>query len=69
MIRSDIYLNLLNLPQVMWCFEAMFWGKLGHGDPPLYTNTYEGHKWNIRVDGEIVREFVIGGDKRQRFEI
>jgi hypothetical protein len=49
--------------------EGLHWGKLGHGSPPLRANTFEGHRWNIRVDGKIVQNWVIGKDKNQDFEI
>eukprot|EP00980_Cylindrotheca_fusiformis_P000596 scaffold154_cov129-Cylindrotheca_fusiformis.AAC.13 len=50
-------------------FEAMFWGKLGHGDPDLRSNTYEGHRWNVRVNGQVVKNLVIGKEPIQVFEI
>jgi hypothetical protein len=53
----------------LWYDESMFWGKLGHGDPPLVANTYAGHRWNVRVDGQIVKKFVVGTDLQQVFEI
>lgn len=50
-------------------FEAMFWGKLGHGDLALQTNTYEGHRWNVRTNGQVVKKLVIGKEATQIFEI
>lgn len=50
-------------------FEAMLWGKLGRDDPDLRSNTYEGHRWNVRVNGKVVKKFVIGKEKTQIFEI
>eukprot|EP00339_Tiarina_fusa_P000988 CAMPEP_0117043808 /NCGR_PEP_ID=MMETSP0472-20121206/30420_1 /TAXON_ID=693140 ORGANISM="Tiarina fusus, Strain LIS" /NCGR_SAMPLE_ID=MMETSP0472 /ASSEMBLY_ACC=CAM_ASM_000603 /LENGTH=555 /DNA_ID=CAMNT_0004755411 /DNA_START=79 /DNA_END=1744 /DNA_ORIENTATION=- len=52
-LRTDPTLKKAEL----WFDEAMFWGKLGHGDPPHRVNTYTGHRWNLRVDGEIVKEW------------
>jgi 2OG-Fe(II) oxygenase superfamily len=49
--------------------ETGYWGKLGHGEGPLVSFTYEGHKWNIKVDGEFVKQFVIGKDADQKFYI
>jgi len=43
-------------------FQDTFWGDLGFGDPPLAVNTYEGHVWNVMVDGKTLQSFVI--DKR-----
>lgn len=54
----------------LWYDEAQFWGKLGHGDPDLTVNTYEGHRWNVRVDGKVIKKFVIQKEPtRQVFEI
>ena len=49
--------------------EGQFWGKLGHGDPSLGANTYEGHRWNLRVNDRIVREWVIGKEDQYVFEV
>eukprot|EP00542_Grammatophora_oceanica_P004244 CAMPEP_0194069930 /NCGR_PEP_ID=MMETSP0009_2-20130614/87904_1 /TAXON_ID=210454 /ORGANISM="Grammatophora oceanica, Strain CCMP 410" /LENGTH=575 /DNA_ID=CAMNT_0038723157 /DNA_START=19 /DNA_END=1746 /DNA_ORIENTATION=- len=50
--------------------ESGYWGKLGWGWPALYANTFEGHKWNIKVpDKGFVKQFVIGKDDTQVFEI
>ena len=49
--------------------ESGYWGKLGHGDKPLYANTYEGHRWNIKVGDKFVRQFVIGKEPTQAFTI
>jgi hypothetical protein len=53
----------------LWFDEAMFWGKLGHGDKPLKANTYAGHRWNLRVDGEIVKQWAIGEDDVQTYSV
>ncbi len=47
--------------------EAMFWGKLIPGEPAFRTKTYEGHRWNVRVDGKVVKTWVIGKDPEQDF--
>jgi len=36
-------------------FEDQFWGKMGPKDPPLAVNSYRGHVWNVKVDGNIVK--------------
>ena len=43
-------------------FQETFWGKLGFGSPALNVNTYEGHQWNVKVDGKTLKTFAI--DKR-----
>ena len=47
--------------------EAQFWGKLIPGGPALHSGTYEGHRWNVRVDGKVVKSWVIGKDPQQEF--
>jgi hypothetical protein len=51
--------------------EKQLWGKLGHGDPDLDVNTYDGHRWNIYVDGKVVKSWKISekGGTKQKFEI
>lgn len=49
-------------------FEDSFWSPIGHDDSPQMIDTYPGHEWNIRVDGEIVKKWTIeDGDKVQSF--
>mmetsp|Transcript_24195 Transcript_24195/g.67434 ORF Transcript_24195/g.67434 Transcript_24195/m.67434 type:complete len:271 (+) Transcript_24195:216-1028(+) len=51
-------------------YESQRWGKLGFGDESLRVNTFEGHRWNARVDGKIVKHFVIAGSPQQQtFEV
>jgi len=50
-------------------FQDTFWGKYGFDDPPLGVNTFKGHKWHVQVDGEVVKSFTIGNEKRQEFHI
>jgi hypothetical protein len=50
-------------------FQETFWGNYGFDDPPLGVNTFEGHKWYVRVDGEVVKSFTIGKEKKQEFRI
>lgn len=50
-------------------FQETFWGHLGHGDPPLAVNTFEGHEWNVIVDGEVKKTWVITKDKKQYYSI
>jgi hypothetical protein len=54
---------------VLYYDEGMRWGELGHGSDEMRANTFEGHRWNARVDGKIVQNWVIGPDKNQVFEI
>jgi hypothetical protein len=52
-------------------FEEALWGKLGHGDPNVNVNTYDGHHWNLYVDGKVVKSWTISemGGTEQKFEI
>ena len=52
-------------------FEETLWGELGHGDQDMSVNTYEGHRWNIYVDGKVVKSWTISekGGTEQKFEI
>ena len=50
-------------------FQDTRWGELGFGDPPLNVNTYKGHEWNVKVDDEIVRKFVIDDRPKQLYTI
>mmetsp|Transcript_17929 Transcript_17929/g.41347 ORF Transcript_17929/g.41347 Transcript_17929/m.41347 type:complete len:640 (-) Transcript_17929:74-1993(-) len=40
-------------------YDDTFWGKLGKGDPILSVNTFEGHVWNVKVSGKIMKTWVI----------
>lgn len=48
-------------------YEDQFWGRLGTGEDPHRVNTYPGQIWNIMVDGEIKKTFVIGEEEEQTF--
>ena len=50
-------------------FQDTFWGNLGFGDPQLNVNTYEGHQWNVKVDGKTVKTFVINKTPTQAYTI
>jgi hypothetical protein len=52
-------------------YQDQFWGKLGPSDPVLSANTYEGHVWNIMVDGRVVKTWRIAekDGKEQTFSI
>lgn len=39
-------------------FEDQFWANLGLKDEPR-VNTFRDHTWNIRVDGKVVKTFVV----------
>jgi hypothetical protein len=54
---------------VLYYDEAQFWGKMGHDDPPLRANTYEGHRWNVRVDDKVVKSWIIGPEEKQQFTV
>ena len=67
-----IFINSGNDPALkeaeLWFDEAMNQGKLGPGDRREFI-TYEGHRWNIRVDGHIVHEFVMNDEVHQSYTI
>ena len=42
--------------------EDGFFGNLGPYDDPVRVNTYKGHVWNIKVNGEKLQTVVIGED-------
>jgi hypothetical protein len=52
-------------------FEEQSWGKLGPNDPELGVNTYRGHVWNVKVDGNVVKTWTINdeGGEQQYFTI
>lgn len=50
-------------------FQDSFWGKFGHGDPPLSVNTYEGHEWNVMVDGRVMKTWIIDTRDRQDYSL
>ncbi len=49
--------------------KETFWGKLGHKDPDLGANTFEGHRWDVKVDGKIVKTWVVDKEDMQVFEV
>lgn len=49
--------------------QDTLWGKLGHDDPDLGANTFEGHRWDVKVDGKIVKTWVVEKGDIQVFEI
>jgi hypothetical protein len=52
---------------VLFYDEAQYWGKLGPNDPVMRANTYEGHRWTVKVGEKIVETWVIGKDAEQEF--
>ena len=50
-------------------FQETFWGKFGFGDPALGVNTYEGHEWNVYVDGKPVKQWIINSEPKQVFKV
>lgn len=40
-------------------YKDTLWGKFGKGDPVISVNTFEGHIWNVKVGGEIVKQWRI----------
>ncbi len=52
-------------------YENTFWGKLGKGDPVLHVNTFESHVWNVKVNGKVVKTWVIKAKdgKHQKFVV
>jgi prolyl 4-hydroxylase len=43
----------------LWYGDEMFWAKLGKGDPSVSVNTYPGHVWTLKVNGEVVKKWAI----------
>ena len=58
MIEAELYYN-----------DDDFFGKLGPKEKPIQVNTYEGHKWNIKVNGKVQKTFEITSEARQFFEV
>lgn len=50
-------------------FQDTFWGKLGHGDPNLGVNTFEGHEWNVMLNGKKVKTWYINKEMHQYYEL
>lgn len=50
-------------------YEDTLFGKLDAEGPPIAVNTFEGHKWNVRVNGETLQQFVISKKERQVFQV
>jgi hypothetical protein len=52
-------------------FKDRFWGNLQKGKPAISVNTYKGHVWNVKVNGEIVKTWTISDDdgEAQKFII
>lgn len=46
-------------------YEDQFWSKFGHADPEISVNTYDGHVWNVKVDGKVQKTWTIGGTKKE----
>lgn len=46
--------------------KKQLWGDLGHGKQ-LVANTYQGHQWDVKVDGEFVQTWHIGSEEQQTF--
>jgi hypothetical protein len=40
-------------------YEDQFWGKLGRDEPALRANTFQGHVWNVKVGGNIVKTWKV----------
>jgi len=53
--------------ELFW--ESTRWGDLGFGTKPLVAYTYAGHTWNIKVNGETIKEFKIEEDVSLDFVI
>lgn len=41
----------------------------GPKDRPVSVNTYQGHKWNIKVGGKTLKTFVIGSESTYNFVV
>lgn len=46
-------------------YQDQFWDKLGPDRGDVRVNTYNGHVWNLRVDGEVVKTWTIEGDEKE----
>lgn len=46
-----------------------FWNKLGHRDPPVSVNTFEGHIWKLKVNGITLISWQIGKDEKYTFSV
>ena len=51
--------------------EDRQWGPLTYPGPEIGVNTYEGHVWNVKVDGKTVKSWTISekNGQEQNFEI
>ena len=50
-------------------YEDSFWAKLGAGDPPQAVNSYEGQVWNVKVEGKVLKTFVVTKEAKQVYTI
>lgn len=48
-------------------YEDSFWAKLGTGDPPQAVHSYEGQVWNVKVDGKVVKTYVVNKEAKQMY--
>lgn len=46
--KADLYYN-----------DETFWSALNKDEPPVNVNTYETHKWDVKVDGKTVKSWSI----------
>ena len=49
------------VPGVGLYWEDQLWGDMGPGLPPHRINTYKGHVWHVKKDGEVVHTFTVSG--------
>mmetsp|Transcript_51402 Transcript_51402/g.59473 ORF Transcript_51402/g.59473 Transcript_51402/m.59473 type:complete len:647 (+) Transcript_51402:31-1971(+) len=40
-------------------YQDQFWGSLKPGDPARGVNTFDGHIWNVKIEGKVVKTWVI----------
>ena len=50
-------------------FQDTYWSELGKNSAPMRVNTYKGHEWHVKVNGEKVMSFKVRGQKFQTFTI
>lgn len=50
-------------------FQETFWDNLGSMDPPVSVNTFTGHEWNVMVDEEVKKQWIIGTDAKQVYTL
>ena len=60
-----------NMQKAKLFYQDKYWSDIGFDDPPSSVNTYEGHVWNVQVDGAVVKTWRISEKQglQQEFSI